>query len=202
MSCSTALRRSGQAQRGKVRICTGHGTGLRVGADDFLDPAPGQDRGEHAGAGADVEGAIGAGQLGARHQVQVLPAHRGEGAVVRMDLGIQGGDVQPGGAPLLGADGSEQFLQGHHRGSSTGAEGVDPGLGDVRGATQRDHRARVHRDQQHGQHPGALRARLAVLVEALGRRRSRGCLALGLGSVGDPAGHGARAAGGRCGNPR
>ena len=83
-----------------------------------------QQRGEHAGAGADVEGERAGRRQGRRgHQVDILAAHRGKHAVMRMNARAERRHRDALLAPLVGADQAQQLAQRGDKGSGGRAVG-------------------------------------------------------------------------------
>jgi len=92
----------------------GQRAGVEVGGGDARQSAACQQRGQHTGAGADIDGAglrRGGRQRCLGHQRQVLATHRREHAVVRVDAVRQRRHFHPLAAPLVGADEALQLAQ-------------------------------------------------------------------------------------------
>lgn len=178
------LHLTGDAQAFGVLAGTGQRPRILVGGHDPAHTAPGEHRGQYAGAGADVERQLVVGQRRLGHQVHILAAGRGEDAVMRVDtVAAERRDLDALPAPFVGADEREEFAQrdegggrvralgavcGFRGGGLAGAVRPGAGLADVGGAMQRDGEGRVERNQQHAQDAGAVILGRAVHMERLG----------------------------------
>ena len=175
------LRR--QRQPRQVLGRAGQRSRVLLGGHDARHAALGQHRGQHAGAGADVEGRqrlqrlqrLQRRQRRVRHQVDVLAAQRREDAVVGVDAVVRRRAQRHHRhallAPFKGADQAQQLAQRGHRSRAVGrAPGLGAGQPHVGRAAQRDAVVAVERDQDLRQHARALRLRLAVAVKGCARR--------------------------------
>ena len=157
-----------------VRARAGQRARILVGRDHAREAAPGEDRGEHAGAGADVEGHArgggGRGQRRRRDEVHVLAAHRREDAVVRMDAAAGRGDLDALAPPFVRADEAQQLAQRHDGRFVRGSVGLAARLLQVGRPAQADAVVRIELDEQHAERARALRTRLPVEVERGGHR--------------------------------
>ena len=95
----------GQAEALDIGVGTGDGAGAVVGGGNHLEATPGEQGGNHAAAGADVEGALGVGRQGCGgDKSEILAAQGGEHAERHMDARAECGDFHAFFVPLVGAD--------------------------------------------------------------------------------------------------
>ena len=173
-----------QSQSLQVVLRTGQGPVAQVGGHHLPHATVQQESGKHTRARADIPdcgiGLLGCGRQGRlRHQIQVLAAHRGEHAVVRMNAELRHARHSQGHAllaPLMRAQRAQQFTQGNDDAARTliggnVAPGLAAGLAPVRGAAQGAMPAGIELDHHAGQNACPLRQRLAVQVEGMGKDR-------------------------------
>ncbi len=173
-----------QTQPLKVVLRAGQCPVAQVGGHHLPHATVQQESGKHTRARADIpDGGIsllGCGRQGRlRHQIQVLAAHRGEHAVVRVNAELRHARHGQGHAllaPLMCAQGTQQFTQGNDHAVRTLvggnlAPGFATGFAPVRCAAQGAVPAGIELDHHAGQDARTLRQCLAVQVEGVGKDR-------------------------------
>ena len=157
----------GQAEALEIGVGTGDGAGAVVGGGNRLEAAPGKQCGNHAAAGTNIEGSLGAGRQGCGgDEAEILAAQRGEYTERHMNARTEGGDFHAFFVPLVGADEAEQQIERQQeRLAVRFAEHVGQSGGYVGSAAQIQPIANIDFHQQHVSQSAALRLLHTVGME-------------------------------------
>ena len=157
----------GQAEALEIGAGTVDGAGAVVGGGNRLEATPGEQGGNHAAAGADVEGALDAGRQGCGgDQIEIFAAQWREHAERHMDARTEGGDFYAFFVPLVGTDEAKQQIERQQEWLAVRfAEHVGQGGSHIGSTSQIQPIAGIDFHQQHIGQTAALRLLHAMSVE-------------------------------------
>ena len=156
-----------QAEALEIGVGTGDGAGAVVGGGNRLEATLGEQGGNHAAAGADIEGAPGVGRQGCGgNQAEILAAQGGEYAERHMDARAERRNCHALFVPLVGTDEAKQQIERQQEWLAVRfAEHVGQGGSHIGSTSQIQPIAGIDFHQQHIGQTAALRLLHTVGVE-------------------------------------